>query len=75
MIFPDRFGLYGILTDPVRGYEYLTEVMVELEVAVIQLGDKRLGKSELMKMAEETSRVPSSTACFLPSGVISEPSS
>lgn len=34
---PPNFGLYGILTSPLRGYEYLTEVCIAQEIAFVQL--------------------------------------
>jgi thiamine-phosphate pyrophosphorylase len=37
MKISDSFGFYAILTDPVRGYEYCTKVLVDNEIAFIQL--------------------------------------
>jgi thiamine-phosphate pyrophosphorylase len=34
---PPDFGFYGILTGPLRGYEYLTEILVAREIAFVQL--------------------------------------
>jgi thiamine-phosphate pyrophosphorylase len=34
---PVEFGFYAILTDPLRGYEYLTELLVEHRIAFVQL--------------------------------------
>lgn len=57
MSFPDNFGLYGIMTNPERGYEYLAEVLVEYEVAVLQLRDKKMSSFELLKMAEKVRKI------------------
>ncbi|HUT77027.1 MAG TPA: thiamine phosphate synthase, partial [Polyangia bacterium] len=37
MEFPKEIGLYGILTDPLIGYERLAAVMVEKGLKIIQL--------------------------------------
>jgi thiamine-phosphate pyrophosphorylase len=34
---PDQFGFYAVLTDPLKGYEYLTSACVEYNVAFVQL--------------------------------------
>ena len=57
MIFPDSFGFYAILTDPLKGYEYLTEVLVEQEISVVQLRDKRLSEFDLLKVAEKMRKI------------------
>jgi thiamine-phosphate pyrophosphorylase len=45
------FGLYGILTDPVVGYEALAEIMVQRFVRYIQLRMKRASADEVRKKA------------------------
>jgi thiamine-phosphate pyrophosphorylase len=45
------FGLYGILTDPVIGYEALAEIMVQRFVRYIQLRMKRASADEVRKKA------------------------
>jgi len=34
---PPRFGFYSVLTDPVRGYDYMTELLVDNGVPFVQL--------------------------------------
>jgi len=34
---PDIFGFYSVLTDPIKGYEYLTSLLVDYGVRVVQL--------------------------------------
>ena len=46
-----NFGLYGILTDPVVGYEKLAAVMVDRGVPYIQLRMKRATADEVRKTA------------------------
>ena len=53
----DNFGFYAILTNPLRGYEYLTEVLVEAEVAVVQLRDKHSSPFHLLKIAEKLRKI------------------
>lgn len=45
------FGLYGILTDPVIGYEALAKIMVDKGVPYIQLRMKRASADEVRKTA------------------------
>ncbi len=47
----NNFGLYGILTDPVIGYEKLAAVMVDRGVPYIQLRMKRATADEVRKTA------------------------
>jgi len=47
---PLEFGLYGILTDPLVGYERLTEVLVSHGVRFIQLRMKHAPRAEVVKV-------------------------
>ncbi len=47
----DRFGFYAILTDPVVGYERLTEIVVEHGVAFVQLRMKERPREEVLRVA------------------------
>ncbi len=47
----EEFGLYGILTDPVIGYEALAEIMVQKSFRYIQLRMKRATADEVRKKA------------------------
>ena len=48
----DNFGFYGILTAPLKGYEYLTKLLVDSEVKFIQLREKNKSEYEILKIAE-----------------------
>lgn len=58
---PDNFGLYGILTDPVRGYDYLTKLLVDNEIRFIQLRMKRGTDFEKLKVAEAMRKITEGT--------------
>ncbi|MFH0922089.1 MAG: thiamine phosphate synthase [Fibrobacterota bacterium] len=58
---PDGFGFYGILTEPVRGYAYVAEVMVQAGVRFLQLRMKREPESEILKIAELVRRITEGT--------------
>lgn len=46
-----QIGFYGILTNPVVGYEKLTEIMVEKGIRIIQLRMKDVPEEELLAVA------------------------
>ena len=47
----DRFGFYAILTDPVVGYETLSEIVVAHHVAFVQLRMKEKPRDEVLAVA------------------------
>lgn len=49
--FPADSGIYGILTDPLVGYERLAEIMVESGIRVIQLRMKDRPRAEVVRTA------------------------
>ena len=51
------FGFYSILTDPIRGYEYLAELLVEFEVPFLQLRMKTEDKFAVLKTAEKIRKI------------------
>jgi thiamine-phosphate pyrophosphorylase len=53
MKIPETFGLYAILTDPVKGYEYITKLFVDRKVAFIQLRMKKEPECVIRKTAEK----------------------
>jgi thiamine-phosphate pyrophosphorylase len=59
---PDSFGFYAILTDPVRGYEYLTRLLVDHRVAFIQLRMKGKDPREVYATAELMRRLTAGSA-------------
>lgn len=62
---PDSFGLYGILTNPVRGYDYLTKLLVDNEIRFIQLRMKNGTDYEKLKVAEEMRKITEGTNSWL----------
>ncbi|ERP31168.1 thiamine phosphate synthase [Chitinivibrio alkaliphilus] len=52
----DGFGLYLVLTEPHRGYEYLTSLAVELDISYVQLRAKGRSAFETLKIAEAMRR-------------------
>jgi thiamine-phosphate pyrophosphorylase len=53
MKIPPAFGLYAILTDPVKGYEYMTKLFVACKIAFIQLRMKNEPIDLIRKTAEK----------------------
>ena len=53
----DSFGFYGILTNPVKGYDYLTNILVDYEVAMIQLRMKVGTEYERLKVADSMRKI------------------
>jgi thiamine-phosphate pyrophosphorylase len=58
---PSHFGFYGILTAPVRGYEYLTEVFVAHEIACVQLRIKDAPPAHIRPIALKMRRLTEGT--------------
>lgn len=61
MIVPVRFGFYAILTDPLMGYEYMTEMLVANEIRFIQLRMKETEDSMVLKTAEKLRKITADT--------------
>ncbi len=49
----DNFGFYAILTNPRRGYEYVTSVCVEYELPFVQLRMKEEKEYTVLRTAEK----------------------
>jgi thiamine-phosphate pyrophosphorylase len=60
-----KFGFYGILTSPVRGYEYLAELMVDNEIRFIQLRMKKETRREIYRIAERLKKLVDGTNTLL----------
>ena len=58
---PDTFGFYAILTSPVRGYEYVTHVCVEHEIAFVQLRMKESPEFQVLRVAEKLRYITENT--------------
>lgn len=56
-VFPQEFGLYAVLTDPLVGYEKITEILVEEEIQFIQLRIKEQTKEEILSIAKNLSSI------------------
>ena len=52
MTLDSRFGFYGILTQPVLGYEALAKAMVKCDVRFIQLRMKDTPRAEVLAMGK-----------------------
>jgi thiamine-phosphate pyrophosphorylase len=61
MKIPSEFGFYGILTDPVRGYEYCTKLFVDYEIAFVQLRMKDVPDELVITTAEKMREITSGT--------------
>jgi thiamine-phosphate pyrophosphorylase len=55
------FGFYGILTGPLRGYAYCTEILVAHEIAFVQLRVKDLARDEIRPIARTMLRLTEGT--------------
>ena len=53
MKVPPSFGLYAILSDPVRGYEYAAKLFVDHRISFIQLRMKKEPTDVIRKTAEK----------------------
>jgi thiamine-phosphate pyrophosphorylase len=53
MKFPSAFGLYAILTDPIKGYEYTAKLFVDYKIAFIQLRMKNEPEEVIRKTADQ----------------------
>lgn len=53
----DLFGFYSVLTAPLRGYDYVTNLLVEYEIPFVQLREKRATSFEVLKIAETMRKI------------------
>jgi thiamine-phosphate pyrophosphorylase len=65
MKIPPVFGLYAILTDPLKGYEYTARLFVDYRVAFIQLRMKNEPMDVVMKTAEKLCLITAGSASHL----------
>ncbi|HPF08403.1 MAG TPA: thiamine phosphate synthase, partial [Candidatus Cloacimonadota bacterium] len=52
-----NFGLYIVMTNPRLGYHAFTQICVELKVPMLQLRDKSLNDSDLLKLARSLKQI------------------
>jgi thiamine-phosphate pyrophosphorylase len=57
MNISSQFGFYAVLTAPVLGYEYLTKVLVDQQIAYVQIRIKDKPESEITKIAETMRKI------------------
>jgi thiamine-phosphate pyrophosphorylase len=60
-LLPSRFGFYSVLTDPVKGYEYLTELLVDEEVPFVQLRMKNAHEKQIIDTALRMRKITESS--------------
>ena len=65
MKIPPSFGLYVILTDPVKGYEYMTKFFVDHRIAFIQLRMKKEPFRVIKTTAEKLRTITANTSSLL----------
>jgi len=65
MKIPPSFGLYVILTDPVKGYEYMTKFFVDHRIACIQLRMKKESFRVIKTTAEKLRAITANTSSLL----------
>jgi thiamine-phosphate pyrophosphorylase len=58
---PFAFGFYAILTDPLRGYEYMTRLLVENQVAFVQLRMKDALPEVILPIAKKMRAITAGT--------------
>ncbi|MFP4012506.1 MAG: thiamine phosphate synthase [Chitinispirillaceae bacterium] len=51
------FGFYSVLTDPVKGYEYMTELLVDFQIPFVQLRAKGAPEDFIRKTALNMRRI------------------
>ncbi len=61
----DNFGFYAIVTNPLKGYEYLTNVCVEKELPFVQLRMKEVSEYQVLKIAEKLRYITENSATRL----------
>jgi thiamine-phosphate pyrophosphorylase len=54
---PSSFGLYAILTDPCKGYEYMAQLFVDYKIAFIQLRMKKEPADVILRTAEKLRKI------------------
>ena len=64
-IVTDNFGFYAIVTNPLKGYEYVTNVCVELEISFIQLRMKDTNEYNVLRKAEKLKYITENTETSL----------
>jgi thiamine-phosphate pyrophosphorylase len=61
MPISDNFGLYAILTDPLKGYEFMARLFTDYKIAYIQLRMKKEPPDVILKTAEKLRKIINGT--------------
>jgi thiamine-phosphate pyrophosphorylase len=64
-LLPDSFGFYSILTDPIKGYDYITSLLVERGVSAVQLRMKGAPKALVVDTALQMRKITEGTDTLL----------
>lgn len=62
---PPRFGFYSVLTDPPKGYDYLTKLLVDHEMPVVQLRMKGAPRETVVDAALRMRKITDGTNTLL----------
>jgi thiamine-phosphate pyrophosphorylase len=65
MTIDKAFGFYAILTDPIRGYDYCSKVLVDHGIRFVQLRMKDRPVSEISRVADLMRKITSGSATRL----------
>jgi thiamine-phosphate pyrophosphorylase len=65
MTIPSQFGFYSVLTNPLKGYEFLTKLLVDYQIAFVQLRIKDGDESEILRTAEKMRLITLNTSTKL----------
>ncbi|MDR2591927.1 MAG: thiamine phosphate synthase [Chitinispirillales bacterium] len=64
-LLPESFGFYSVLTDPITGYAYLTSLLVDYGVSVVQLRMKGAPKPLVIDTALQMRKITEGTNTLL----------
>ncbi|MDR2579246.1 MAG: thiamine phosphate synthase [Chitinispirillales bacterium] len=62
---PECFGFYSVLTDPIKGYDYLTSLLVDNGMPVVQLRMKGVSDEIIIKTALRMRKITDGTGTRL----------
>ncbi|MDG5816660.1 thiamine phosphate synthase [Chitinispirillales bacterium ANBcel5] len=58
---PERFGFYAVLTNPLKGYEYITNLLVEMGFPFVQLRMKDSTEAQVEQTAQKMKKITEGT--------------
>ncbi len=65
MKIPSQFGFYSVLTNPLKGYEYITRLLVDYRIAFAQLRIKDGSYDEILRTASMMREITSNSSTKL----------